>query len=861
MEQEISGIGGEPEHVPFSVFSAIPEWIPTQELRIRSVPVPMPYSTLGDLGFAVHVTGPDTFPSTLLTLPFHANHSQGIDLLTVRVFRWHEGTSEWSPIWNSGINASDNFAWAKIHRSGVYVPIGLPRDPLLIDALARLARERHNAADQSHEALQIMTRQALEVFLEAPLDQLHRARQALSRLVRQIEEQAGMSGEVTRGRGGVVLPIPLPHNATLEEFRERVKQLATRREGLPEETLFFPPDAINQEYPDISTRLKEIVPSDVLSSWQKLFNFCFLFSNDWWMYHGNEEHNGDAVGCSNLNSVTVRRLTSIHRVNVSGRVYSIPTIVDGTIYVGTQTDASGGTLYKIDLVSGVVQGTFPIPFAGGGVWNSGTGGSPAVVDGKIYLSSLDGKIYCVDANSMTQLWVTDLRHAVIAQQALPPHHLFLIHNQPLTQTSAASWTSPLVVTTRSGKSKVYVGSGLGEDGPETFGFVYCLDAHTGHVLWLFCTNKFTDASDNAPNVIPASTWNTNLAPNPPGGFTVHADPKDSQGTAQWGASVWSSCAYDDTSNRIFVGTGNPQPDGPLPNWPYSSGVLALDADSGTLAGFFQPIQSDSYRPSDSDIDIPSSPMIFTRGGKRVLAIGSKMGAFFLLDPESTPALARLEFRQLLPYVNNNPANPLPNIDPHTGPEENHWGMYGTAAVHAGTGKLFAGLGGWGRAIDTPTTPFIRSMDWNTLADGWPTTVGADGVTRYTIPFQPMYQNPGELALSSPAVVNDVVFVTTNRPALYAFDVSTGFCPWSATDLNTPPYGSLARDVVNMGAAIYGDYVVLGTGEGVVHIYTPARFRPIPIPLPIPRPVEPGDPVEQIVEGVIQVVRQIIQEER
>jgi outer membrane protein assembly factor BamB len=887
VEQDISDMGSRtPAHPTVGVFSAIPTWVPNQELRITNVPIPMPQSTLGDLGFSVQITGPSEFPSTLLVMPFHADHSEGIDLLSVRVFRWQEDASGWSPVWNSGINTSDHFAWAKIHRPGVYVPIGLPRDPLLLDMLARLARDRRYAADQSTEDHQILTRKALEVFLEVPLNHLQLVRQAHSHVTRQIEEQVSLSSEVRRGRGGVMLPIPLPRNAALVEFGERVKRLETLREGLPEEMLFFPPDAIDPVYPGISARLTQIVPADLLDPLRKVLPLgplCLLFANDWWMYHGNEQHDGNATGCSNLRSTTVHRLVSVHQVNVPGRVFSIPTIVDGTIYVGTQTDASGGTLYKIDLVSGAVEGTFPFPIPSAGPpgqWGSGTGGSPAVVEGNIYLSSLDGKIYCVDANTMTQHWVTDLRYASIAQQAIPPYHLFLIHNQPLTQPTAASWTSPLVVTTRSGRRKVYVGSGLGEyDGPNpitpnVFGFIYCLDADTGHVLWLFCTNKFTSGADNAPNVIPASTWKTGLASSPPGGFSIHADPQDSNGTAQWGASVWSSCAYDAASNRIFVGTGNPQPDGPVDhNWPYSSGVLALDADTGTFVGFFQPSLSDCYRPNDTDIDIPSSPMLFTRGGTRMLAIGSKMGSFFLLDPQSTPALALLARRQLLPYVNNDPANPLPHIDAHTDPDENMWGIFGTAAVHAGTGKLFVGLGGHSFdihirgsdftviPIDTPTTPFIRTLDWNTLDPGWPITVGGDGVTRYNIPFQPMYHNPGELALSSPAVVNDVVFVTTNRPALYAFDVETGVCLWSASDLNTPPSGSPARDVVNIGAAIFGNYVVLGTSEGVVHIYSLAPIWHIPIPQHGPRPVPPGDPVEQIVKGVIQVMRQIRQEER
>jgi len=69
------------------------------------------------------------------------------------------------------------------------------------------------------------------------------------------------------------------------------------------------------------------------------------------------------------------------------------------------------------------------------------------------------------------------------------------------------------------------------------------------------------------------------------------------------------------------------------------------------------------------------------------------------------------------------------------------------------------------------------------------------------------------------VVNDVVFVTTNAAALYAFDVSNGTMLWQANDLGTPPRGSHALDFINMGPAVYGNTVVIGTGAGKLHIYS------------------------------------------
>jgi glucose dehydrogenase len=159
-----------------------------------------------------------------------------------------------------------------------------------------------------------------------------------------------------------------------------------------------------------------------------------------------------------------------------------------------------------------------------------------------------------------------------------------------------------------------------------YGFVYCLDANTGKVIWLFCNSQFREDRDNSPNVIPASLAGSTLPP----GYSIQPDPMAT------GIGAWSSCAYDRTLNRVFIGTSNSQraDDHPLPDLKYGSGVLALDADTGKFRGYFQPSLYDSYRPTDTDVDIPAAPLLFTRANTRILAIGSKLGSFFLLDPNT-----------------------------------------------------------------------------------------------------------------------------------------------------------------------------------------------------------------------------------
>ncbi len=204
------------------------------------------------------------------------------------------------------------------------------------------------------------------------------------------------------------------------------------------------------------------------------------------------------------------------------------------------------------------------------------------------------------------------------------------------------------------------------------------------------------------------------------------------------------------------------------------------------------------RANDDDIDVPGAPTLFSHAGTRYVAIGGKSGAFFVLDANT---LAQVAWRQVLPYDSG--GNPFPAVDPHGGPGENYYGIFGTAAVHASSGRLFVGIGGYSGAIDNTTTPFIRALDWATLADAWPLT--GTNPPRYSMATPPVYSTPNEAGLGSPGVVNDVVFMGTTKAALYALSIADGHCLWPSG-----PIGA-AGDYV-LGPAIYGNSVVAGAGS-------------------------------------------------
>ena len=793
-----------------------------RKIKLKSVDVPLSRSTLGDLGLATEVTGPDEFSPVILVQPYDPGALTGIDAVSVHVFWWDEKSGSLRPVWKSGINLGLGFVWTEIQHPGVYVPIGLPRDRFLQEMVRAMARERKYLDPGSYEAGQALVKQVIAPVLETPEAELELLRQQLALLEVQTGNGLVDPREVRLGQDGAIAPYPLPGDAGIQELKDRLAGLEIPLEGLPEEALVYAPEIFRDPSPPWQLPgggwipdpepepLPWPIPLPFPPRWPRpwppidweiflppllrlpFFRFCWFFSPNWWMHHHDEQHSGAASGCSNIRSTSVHRLhLHVPPIALAGPIISIPSVVDGKIYVGTATSSlvtSGGTLYKIDLLTGNVDATFSFSGIGSRQGQTGICSSPAVVGNRVYFSGLNGKVYCLDATTLALVWVTDLRHTDLA------------HNQPVDHGTALSngWSSPLVVNDR-----VYIGFGEGES--NAFGFVYCLDANTGNVIWLFCTNLFPGVTDNSPNVIPPSSYSGV----PPGPFT-----KAAANPPQRGSSPWSACAYDSVLNRIYIGTGNAIFDDPLPDPKYASGVLALDATTGNVMGFFQPAPSDSYRPpADLDVDVPAPPMLFTRAGTRVVAVGSKNGSFFLLDAANLNTV--LAKRQLLPY--DSAGNPFPAIDPpdtfdpfgNVILRENRYGVFGTAAVHYGLGRIFVGLGGYSGAIDSNTTPFMRVLDWVTLGDSW-TTLGTNP-PKYNVPVPPMYLTPNECGLSSPAVVNDVVFVSTTKPGLYALNAATGLCLWSAAGLGSASYA--------FGPAIYGDFVINGLSNGNLYIYT------------------------------------------
>jgi outer membrane protein assembly factor BamB len=795
------------------VLAGVKDWKPETKIKLKVAENPIPDGTLGDLGLAVNIQGQSEFPLTILIQPFDTDNIIGIDTKKIRVFRWDKKAKSLLPIWNSGINTQLKFIWSKIERPGLYIPLGLPRDRLVQEAVRSMAQER-KFLDSNSKNYEKLTRDSMKLFLESPVKALEELRRYFTRAEVHTSSEPISPRDVMVGEGGHFLTFPLPRNKSIEEFKKILTRLKTPATGLPEESLFYPPEQIQNNEPPwaISPKVRPwdgfdyrpIAKNSIVRAAPDIIQW--FISKNWWMYQHDRRHTGHASGMSDIRSTNVNNMVLESQVSVEGLVLTKPSIVNGKVYVGTATSYGlTGTLYKIDLATGNIDGSFPVQ--GDSFYSfDGIGGSPAIVSGKVYFTTLHGKVYRLNASTMTAtsphpspIWVTDLRN---------PDPL---HKQPILSPNLDCWSGPLVVN-----GKVYVGCGEGED-PDTYGFVFCLNADTGDVIWLYCTCKFTNrhapGSENNPNVVPASVaapWAESA------GYTIYDD--SVVASRETGCSVWSSCAYDAVLNRINVGTGNSQykddvvTSTDLPEEWYGSGLISLDADTGELRGYHQPIPDDSYWPHDFDIDVSGSPTIVRIGGRRVIAYGSKNGSFFLLDPETLVPIARRQLiaRQGGTGLPGNRGTALADIVPES--VENTWGVMGTPAIHWGLNRLFVCLGGRADIANLPSgygkTPFIRALD-SSLNDAWPTFIDSDNISKYSTTKPPMYLTR-ESGLSSPAIVNDVVFVSTDKMALYALDANTGLCLWSAPGL---PAGTGWPDY-SLGPALYGNYVVVGAGEKV-----------------------------------------------
>ena len=218
--------------------------------------------------------------------------------------------------------------------------------------------------------------------------------------------------------------------------------------------------------------------------------------------------------------------------NTEGAIESSPTVVDGTVYVGSNAGVYPH-VYAVDAETGEEEWSTQVEDHVGL-------SSPTVVDGLVFIGCGEGNVYALDAADGTERWSVDTPRAVGG--------------------------SPTVVD-----GTVYFNSGNSPyvDDPA---HLYALDAACGSMQW---STEFESirGGESSPTVADGMVYVGNLNDHL---YAVDADTGDVEWSVDTGAGVRSSPTVVD--GRVFVGSGGRTVDDGVG----TRGLLvALDADDGT----------------------------------------------------------------------------------------------------------------------------------------------------------------------------------------------------------------------------------------------------------------------------------------
>ncbi len=298
---------------------------------------------------------------------------------------------------------------------------------------------------------------------------------------------------------------------------------------------------------------------------------------NWMMYSGDYAgHRFSALEQINTSNAASLVPKWAYQTMAGGKFEATPLVVDGILYGTGQDDR----VFALDARSGrpiwQYQQALPVDIRPCcGRVNRGV----AILGDKVFVATLDAHVIALDRKTGNVIW--DVHAAA--------------HSKGYSFTLA-----PLAI-----KNLVIVGVSGGEYGIR--GFIDAYDVATGERKWRF-------------NTIPG--------PGEPGHETWEGD--------SWkvgGSPAWITGTYDPATNTTFWTTGNPAPsnrgEGRAGDNLYSNCLLALDPDTGKLKWHFQFTRHDEH-----DYDATQVPVMIDDGDRKLIAQANRNGFFYLIDRSS-----------------------------------------------------------------------------------------------------------------------------------------------------------------------------------------------------------------------------------
>jgi alcohol dehydrogenase (cytochrome c) len=310
---------------------------------------------------------------------------------------------------------------------------------------------------------------------------------------------------------------------------------------------------------------------------------------NWLMYSGDYAgHRYSALDQINMSNAALLVPKWAYQTMAGGKFEGTPLDVDGILYGTGQDDR----VFALDARSGrpiwQYQQALPVDIRPCcGRVNRGV----AILGDKVFVATLDAHVVALDSKTGNVVWeVNTAEHA-----------------------KGYSFTlAPLVI-----KNLVIVGVSGGEYGIR--GFIDAYDAATGARKWRFYT-------------IPG--------PGEPGHETWEGE--------SWkigGSPAWITGTYDPATNTTFWTTGNPSPsnrgEGRAGDNLYSNSLLALDPDTGKLKWHFQFTQHDEH-----DYDATQVPVMIDDGDRKLIAQANRNGFFYLIDRTNGKLLSATSYAKV-----------------------------------------------------------------------------------------------------------------------------------------------------------------------------------------------------------------------
>lgn len=457
---------------------------------------------------------------------------------------------------------------------------------------------------------------------------------------------------------------------------------------------------------------------------------------DWPEYHG------DWMGWAyspldQINAGNVKKL-KVAWIHQPGEIVqgleATPIVLDGILYYSGSNNrifavdaASGREIwhYYADLKPVAKKSIF-------GFYNRGV----SVGAGKVFVGSSDGRVIALDQKTGKEIWQVQLTNP--------------------SECNGCNFTSPPVLA-----GKVLIAGPTGGDLVQ-HGHVYGVDPETGKALWTFDILKKGEAS-----------W--------PG-----------ESATNGGGSAWLPGQYDAKNNLYYLGLGNPAPDFDAIERRgdnlYTSTIVALRPETGEVVWYHQEVPNDGW-----DFDSSYESVLLNQGSKELLFHLNKGGFVTVLDRTSGKVENVWQLAKNVNWVKS--------IDPKSG------NLIGRNEPKEGVSEVFC-----------PSALGVRS--WNSGAYSPKTNLWYTNSYEICNRVTMGKQDPKKMAFSQP-YYNTSAFEIIPPPGQAATAELSAYNPLTGKKAWTVDYESAALSNV---LATAGGLVFNGDSRGWLHAYDAASGK-------------------------------------